>query len=182
MRAKTLHHLREALQKDGILFCYSGFLTEQILTGIALALKSKLAIDETDKKVARGLFSILVEQVQNVIRYSAEYEPPGAKNAELRYGVLIVGQKEGKFHVTCGNMVYNTDVERLTTNLKEVQTMDKKELKAKYKEMLKGDTPETSKGAGVGFLDIARRAEHGFEFDFFQLDDEYSYFSLVAYV
>ncbi len=182
MKAKELYQLRGTLQQDGIIFCYSGFMTEKILTGIALALKSKLAIDETDKKVARSLFSILVEQVQNVIRYSAEYEPPEDETSELRYGVLIIGKKDNDFYVTCGNMVVNEDMQQLSDNLAEVQRMDKAELKARYKETLKGDTPDGSKGAGVGFLDIARRARNGFEFDFFQINDDFSYFSIVAYI
>ena len=145
-------------------------------------MKSKLALDETDKKVARSLFSILVEQVQNVIRYSAEYDPPDDATSELRYGVLIIGQNGDKFYVTCGNMIRNEDVQRLSANLAEVQRMDKDELKARYKETLKGETPDGSKGAGVGFLDIARRARYGFEFDFFQVNDNHSYFSIVAYI
>lgn len=182
MNAQELFRFRGELQEQGIVFCYSGFMTEQILTGIAQALKSKLAIDETDKKIAKGLFSILVEQVQNVIRYSAEYEPPDDASSELRYGVLIVGKKDDKFHVTCGNLILNHDVQRLRNNLSEVQGMGKDELKAKYKETLKGDTPEGSKGAGVGFLDIARRARHGFNFDFHPVNDEHSYFSFIAYM
>lgn len=182
MNAEELYSFRGDLQQQGIVFCYSGFMTEQILTGIASALKSKLAIDETDKKVAKGLFSILVEQVQNVIRYSAEYEPPDDEASELRYGVLIVGKKNELFHVTCGNLIRIQDVERLRVNLSEVQAMDKDELKARYKETLKGETPEGSKGAGVGFLDIARRARHGFEFDFHPVNGDHSYFSFIAYV
>ncbi len=182
MNAEELYNFRTDLQKQGIVFCYSGFMTEQILTGIAQALKSKMAIEETDKQVAKGVFSILVEQVQNVIRYSAEYDPPDDATSELRYGVLIVGKINELFHVTCGNLIRIQDVERLGENLSEVQAMDKDELKAKYKETLKGETPEGSKGAGVGFLDIARRARHGFEFDFHPVNGYHSYFSFIAYM
>ncbi len=182
MRADSLLALRNTLHNDGILFCYSGFITEQILTGIAQAMKSKMAIDATDKKTAKGLFSILIEQAQNVIRYSAEYEPPDDEKAELRYGVLIIGKKDGKHHVTCGNIVRNEDKMRLESSLGEIKDMNKEELKAKYKKVLRGETPEGSKGAGVGFIDIARRALHGFEFDFCDVNDHLSYFSLTAYV
>jgi len=182
MNAKELHAFRSALHEKGIVFCYSGYMTEQILTGIAQALKSKLAIDETDKQVARGVFSLLIEQVQNVIRYSAEFEPPDDEKSVLRYGILIIGNMDDTFYVTCGNMVRNEDVPRLNRNLTEVKKMDREELKLKYKELLRSDAPEGSKGAGVGFIDIARRARNGFTFDFHPVDDSLSYFSLVAYV
>ena len=50
------------------------------------------------------------------------------------------------------------------------------------KETLKGDTPTGSKGAGVGFIDIARQARGGVEFDFFRLDDEDTFFTVKAYI
>ena len=182
MNARDLYAFRDELQQNGIIFCYSGYMTEQILTGIAQALKSKLAFDETDKQVARGVFSLLVEQVQNVIRYSAEFEPPDDEKSELRYGVFTIGKTGDKFYVTCGNMVRRDDVRRLELMLGEIKNMDRDEIRTRYKELLRSETPDGSKGAGVGFLDIARRARHGFAFDFHTIDDTYSYFSLVAYV
>jgi hypothetical protein len=77
-RLKGSSHLsfRKELDNRGIVFSYSGFLNEDILTGIGNALRTKLVIDKTDAKISRGLFSAFVEQVQNVIRYSAEKSPP----------------------------------------------------------------------------------------------------------
>jgi hypothetical protein len=186
MIAMEMLAFRETLTKQGILFCYSGYMTEEVLSGIGNTLKHKLALENTDKKVARGVFSMFVEQVQNVIRYSAEVEPidqePDNDGVELRYGLLTVGQLDGRHFVACANMVPSQDVERLRGNLTKIQNMDQEELKAKYKEILRGETPEGSKGAGVGFVDIARRATHGFEFDFTDVNSEYAYFSLKAYI
>lgn len=60
--------------------------------------------------------------------------------------------------------------------------LDREGLKALWKETLKGDTPTGSKGAGVGFIDIARRARGGVEFDFLRLDDENTFFTVKAYI
>ncbi len=186
MIAKEMLEFREKLAQQGILFCYSGYMTEEVLSGIGNTLKHKLALENTDKKVARGVFSLFVEQVQNIIRYSAEVEPAPPETEEgevkLRYGLLTVGFKEGRHFVACANMVPLDDVNRLRENLTRIQNMDKDGLKALYKEILKGETPAGSKGAGVGFVDIARRATHGFEFDFIEVDAEFAYFTLKAYI
>ena len=184
MLASDMRNLRNQLETDGILFCYSGYLTEEILTGIGNAIKKKLELEETDKKTARGLFSIFVEQVQNVIRYSSEGVAADDKDdgANLRFGLLAVGESNGKFFVSCANTVNSSDVERLTGQLEHIQSLDRESLMKLYKDILRGETPEGSKGAGVGFVDIARRATHGFEFDFMALDDTHSYFCLKAYV
>ena len=186
MIAKEMLDFREYLTRQGILFCYSGYMTEEVLSGIGKTLKKKMALEKIDKKVARGVFSLFVEQVQNVIRYSAEKEnieqSSGYEGVELRYGLLTVGQLNGRYFVACANMVSNQDVERLRENLTKIQSMDQAGLKALYKEILKGETPKGSKGAGVGFVDVARRATHGFEFDFTEVNSEVAHFSLRAYI
>jgi hypothetical protein len=186
MLAKQVLQFRELLFQEGILFCYSGYMTEDILSSIGSTLKQKMAMDKTDKNVARGVFTLFVEQVQNVIRYSSEVEPGGRgasqADVELRYGLLTIGQKEGRHFVSCANMIARRDVERLRGNLTKIQGMDREQLKAFYKEVLRGATPEGSKGAGVGFVDIARQATHGFQFDFHDVNDDYAYFCLKAYI
>ena len=49
-----------------------------------------------------------------------------------------------------------------------------------YKETLKSEPEEGSKGAGVGFIEIARRASKPIEFDFADVDDRFSFFALEA--
>ena len=44
-----------------------------------------------------------------------------------------------------------------------------------------GPTPEEgSKGAGLGFMEIARRASKPIEFDFTDVDGDYAFFALKA--
>jgi hypothetical protein len=183
MLANEMYQFRDYLQEQGIVFCYSGYMTEQILTGIGEAVKRKLEVEDTDRKTARSVFSVFVEQVQNVIRYSAERESNDLdEESMLRYGVLTVGRQDEKFFIACGNLVEHDDIDRIRSSLEHIQSLDAEGLKALYKETLKGETPEGSKGAGVGFIDIARRATHGFEFDFSEVKDGRSYFCLKAYV
>jgi len=184
MLAPEMYEFRNLLAEKGILFCYSGYMTEDVLSGIGQAIRMKLELENADKKIARSVFSLFVEQVQNVIRYSAEKEEfiAGTVQKELRFGVLTVGHKDGSFFVSCSNLIEGKDVSRLDESLKHIQQLDNDGLKKLYKETLRGETPEGSKGAGVGFIDIARRAQKGFEFDFMPVKDDRSYFSIKAYV
>jgi len=184
MLAHELSKLRNTMQADQIMFCFSGYMTEDILSGIGSALKMKMAAENADRSTSKSLFSIFVELVQNVIRYSAEYETLEAPEdiIDLRYGVLTVGCDDGQYFVACGNMIKREDVQRLSESLTHIQTLDKDGLKALYKQTLKGETPEGSKGAGVGFIEIARRVSNGFDFEFDDTDDENVFFALKAYI
>jgi len=183
--AKSFYEFRNSLRSRGIIFSYSGYVTETVLKGIGEALKQKLVLDEADTKTMRNVFAIFVEQMQNIIRYSAEKEPfedPGDPDAGLRYGVLAVGTENDKFFVTCGNKVRLEDVKALTSRLGDLQKLDKESLRTFYKEKLRGPTEPTSKGAGLGFIEIARRSTEIIDFDFLELDESSAFFCLKAYV
>jgi hypothetical protein len=181
MFAENLLQFRNDLCGRGVLFCYSGYLTEAILESIGTAMRLKLESDTADRKLARALFSMFVEQVQNVVRYSAEVQLlEGDGPAEMRYGVLAVGKDDDGHFVSVGNMMLSSDVPRLRADLTEIQTLDKRALTSRYREILKAQPPEGSKGAGAGFTHIARLATRGIEFGFHDFDEGLSFFALKA--
>jgi len=153
-----------------------------VLSGIAQALKKKLEVEKADINTARGVFSIVIEASQNIIRYSAEHEIHDAEPQpiDLRYGVIAVGNDDNNYFVVCGNVVRKEDVERLSNSLAHIQGLEKKGLKALYKETLRKGPPDSSKGAGIGFVEIALRALQSFEYDFQESDDSNVFFAMRA--
>jgi hypothetical protein len=181
MFADDLLQFRNDLYNRGVLFCYSGYLTEAVLESIGTAMRLKLEIDTADRKLARTLFSVFVEQVQNVVRYSAEVEViEGAGPVELRYGLLAVGKDADGHFVTVGNLILTADVPRIRDDLSAIQKLDKRGLTTRYREILKAAPPEGSKGAGAGFTHIARLATRGIEFGFLEVKNGLSFFGLKA--
>jgi hypothetical protein len=183
MLARELFDFRSILQKQGITFAYSGYVTEPVLSGVGEAIKNKLVLEDADTKTLRSVFAVFVEQMQNMIRYSAEkvasdaVEPPPI---EMRYGVLTIGREGDDYVVHAGNLVARSDVERLREKLSKIRSMNKEELRASYKERLRAGPEEGSKGAGLGFMEIARRASKPIEFDFTDVDDTHVFFTLKA--
>ena len=53
-------------------------------------------------------------------------------------------------------------------------------LKQLYKEIIKGTEISDKGGAGLGFVDMARKSGNGLEYSFEKLDSEYSFFSLKS--
>ncbi len=183
MLAKDLYGLRTFMQDNGVIFAYSGYVTEQVLSGVGEAIKQKMTIEDADRKTMRSVFAIFVEQMQNIIRYSAEKIPTDAtpdEALELRYGVLTVGQEASGYIVHTGNLIQKNDAERLRGRLEALQVMNRDELKAAYKAQLKAGPDEYSKGAGIGFIEIARRASEPIGFDFTDVDADHAFFALRA--
>jgi len=187
MLAGQLLDLRSKLHNHGVIFAYSGYVTEPVLSGVGEALKQKLTIDDADTKTLRSVFAIFVEQMQNIIRYSAEsvgqeLPAPTEEGAlmEMRYGILTIGREEDDYVVCAGNLVRKEDVGRLKERLERIRNMSKEDLKVLYKEQLRADPEQGSKGAGLGLMEIARRASMPIEFDFADIDGDHVFFALKA--
>ena len=108
MLARELFDIRSILRQRAINFAYSGYVTETVLSGVGDAIKQKLALDDADTKTLRGVFSVFVEAMQNMIRYSAEKVPNSVAELpfiEMRYGVLTIGQEGDDYVVHAGNLI-----------------------------------------------------------------------------
>lgn len=182
MLAQELLDIRFALRRRGIIFAYSGYVTEAVLTGLGEALKQKLTIEDASTKTMRSVFAVFVEQMQNIIRYSAERLPPDAEDEAfaLHYGLLTIAKENGDHIVYTGNLVRRVDVERMRLYLAEIHGLDKRELKTRYREQLRLGQGTLSRSAGIGFIEIARRVSKPLEYDFVDVDDQTAFFALKA--
>lgn len=104
--------------------------------------------------VSKLTFTAL-ELAQNIGHYSSER---GDENyAGSGAGYLFVEHKENKLTVTSLNYIDFTAIENLMKKLTEINNSNEETLKKLYKEKLKSDPEEKSKGAGIGLIQIARR-------------------------
>ena len=180
MDSRDVHSLTQMLAEQHISLCYSGYLSEEVLAGLSSSLRSKVAADNQDENLRKRVFSVFIEQVQNVMRYSADQlqDPDGVGHS---FGIVTFGVQE-KFFVLTGNRMLTADAERLRTRLEKIRDLNKEDLRAYYRERLNAPQEEGDKGAGLGLIEIARRVSQPFEFDFIPLDDDTSFFCLKAYI
>jgi len=178
----NLHELKMALDQQGIFFCFSGPMSQQLMIGIGDTLRNKMKLDEANSSTIIKVFSMFVEQSQNIIHYSAEKTPPDEEKAELSSGIIGVGYESGHYYVLCGNMVNQEAVAPLCEQLTKLQSMNKDELKRYYKEQRRKESPSESKGAGLGFIELARKSVKPIEFNVKPIDEHFSFFSLKTVI
>ncbi len=172
----NLYDYKQKLQDDGIIFSFSGPMSHEIIEGIGSAIRVKIGEGEDgDKKAALKVFAIFVEQVENVINYSVEKDH---EDSQLSFGIVVIGKKEDHFFISGGNKIETTKVEKLELNLSKLVAMDKDELKIYYKEKRRASKEDDSKGAGIGFIEMARKSTKPIEYSFETIDEKYSFFTI----
>jgi hypothetical protein len=183
MLAQEYYDFKAGLNRRGIVFSFAGYVSEGILFALGDALKRKMAIDAMDRNVAKRVFSVFVEQVQNIIRYSAERIPEDPNTPEaLSSGTISVGVEQERFFVVCGNVIQRDDKACLQARLEYLAALDRDGLRAYYRQKLKEPTPSDAPGGSIGLIEIARRSSAPIEFDFLDLAEDRTFFCLKAYI
>jgi hypothetical protein len=184
MQIDLFSAFRHTADYNGVLFYYNGSLSQNVIATMGDALKQRLQNEDTNGPKARKLFSSFIEMVQNALHYS-----PTAPGSDEKVGAVAVGKKDGKFYIVCGNLVEKQYVERIREKIEPLRTMTIEEIKKAYRQQLKNDAHETedevSKGAGLGFLTVARDASEPIEYSLVDTIDprgDYAYFYLKAIV
>jgi hypothetical protein len=151
-----------------VIFYYVGYFSQHIIAAMADAVKLQLEVAGVAAPTRRKLFSSFVEMAQNIIHYSADSLTPASQNdGELRHGsVCIRREDDGSFLLLCANPIEPLMAQDLQGKLDALRCMTLEEIKQAYRQTLREETPEGSKGAGMGFLTLARDARQPLEFDF----------------
>lgn len=179
---EQLYKYKSELKKDGIIFSFVGPISQDVVEGIGSVLREKMETEDINSNTSLKVFAIFVEQMQNVINYSVDRVPENNFDSHISFGMIIVGQNEGKYFIIGGNRVSNVQKERIEKKLSILSNMDKQELRAYYREQRKIDPDEYSKGAGLGFIEMAKKSTEPLEYNFEPIDEENSYFTIKTIV
>lgn len=69
-------------------------------------------------------------------------------------------------------------VDSFKQRLESINAMSPEDLKILYKEILNNDRLSEKGGGGLGMIDIARKTGQKLNFNFAEINDKYSFFSL----
>ncbi|MAD93620.1 MAG: SiaB family protein kinase [Pseudomonadales bacterium] len=152
--------LHKFMQARRTLFCYSGPLSEDLLTQISNPVRQQLSESDSDEGVAKRVFGVFVEQAQNIIRYANLRADTGDGVGTI---AISITEDDG-FLIEAVNAIDSDKRTALESTLLELSMKDAKELRKMYKDRLRSGPPEGSKGAGLGFIEMARRVQR-FEFE-----------------
>lgn len=181
---EELFRYKDELDKKGIIASFSGPLSQGMLNGLGKTLKVEMCTHKADEMTKTKVFAVLVELMQNMINYSAERAiVENDESSDIRFGIVAVGLQSSRYVVLCGNKVEIEKKDILDRYLKKLLDMDKEQLKEYYKEKRRNQSLSSdSKGAGLGFIEIARKSSQPFEYELRTVDENYAFFTIKTYI
>lgn len=165
------HRFQQLAREQNVVFYYTGYFNQTMVSAMGEALRLRISYLEANNLTRRRLFSIFIELAQNVVHYSAETLSDSQQlDQEVRRGAIWIGEQDAHFYIVCANPVLRSATERIRSKLEPLRAMTLQEIKSHYRDTLRSENEAGSKGAGLGFLTVARDASAPIEFDFI---DEY---------
>lgn len=165
----------KSLEEQGIILSYKGQFTDVAIGMLVSFLEVKLKELSTTTKVRRRILNIVVESLQNVYHHQStdpkEHEP-----------CFVLAQDQDQFHVYTGNLVHANLVEDLRDHMEHIKAQDPEGLRTLYRKTLSQKKPLEEKtsgtGAGIGMIDIARRARNAFSYSIQHIEGKHFFFGL----
>lgn len=180
MKELSLYSLRERFNAERILVCFNGPISRSLIEEIGNALKRYLQSKEVPTTEAMDVFGVYIEMSQNVRHYAASRNYDEIESVAT---VVVTGDDNGHYSVAAGNLVERADGLALLARIETLAGLDKAQLKAAFKEQLRRPRdPNAASGAGLGLIEIARKASLPLEACLDDLGGNRAFFSLRAVI
>ena len=177
---KFIYEMHQMMLENNIILVYEGEFTQEITKSVlAMAERNMDSIGE-ESGIKRKVFNVMVECLQNIVKHGDEYI---SSEKRVNTAIFMIGKHEDSYIITSGNPIKDDHVENLRNKLDKINSLDKDGLKSLYKEIIKSGSGLTDKGgAGLGFVDMARKSGQKLEYEFESLGESQSFFSLKTTV
>ena len=166
-----VYDLYSTMRDKKIILVYEGEFTQEITKSVLAMTERNLDSMGEESGIKKKVFKVVVECLQNIVKHADE------NIADYSDAVFMIGKSDDDYAIISGNYVELSDVKELEGKIKQINDLDADGLKALYKEVIRGGSLSDKGGAGLGFIDMARKSGNKLEYSFNEVDN-HSFFCL----
>jgi len=165
--------IREIFNRQNIMLCFNGPVTAPLIEEIGTALRKHMEGLEESPSAVCDVFSVYIEMAQNIRRYAQ------AQAFENEASTILISRDAlGHYVISASNVVRQEDASALGERVGQLFPLDKEALKAAFKTQLRQPRSALTGSAGLGLIDMARKASAPLQHTLQMLDNGRALFSL----
>lgn len=174
-----IFNLHQTMMSQKLILVYQGEFTQETTKSILAMAERNLDSTGEESSIKRKVFNVMVEALQNIVKHSDELV-----DGEIRShtAIFLIGKEKDKISIMAGNPIQKKNMVSLKEKLEHINSLDKEGLKELYKSIIKNTTISDKGGAGLGFVDMARKSGEKLDFEFPEMSPEYCFFCLKVNV
>jgi Family of unknown function (DUF6272) len=174
-----IYDLHRTMMSQKLILVYQGDFTQETTKSILAMAERNIDSSGEDGSIKRKVFNVMVESLQNIVKHSDELIDG---EIHSHAAIFLIGREDTRYTIMAGNPIRKSNVDKLKEKLDRINALDKDGLKELYKEIIKNTTISDKGGAGLGFVDMARKSGGKLEFEFPEMAGEYCFFCLKVNV
>ncbi len=180
---KFVVNFHRTMVEKRLTLAYEGEVTQEITKAFTSMTEKSLEKVEEDGKIKKKVYHVMVECLQNIAKHADDDNVMSSDKLEeglAKSGIFIIGNDDKEYFITSGNGILNENIPNLKSMLDTINSKNKEELKELYKSKMKETVISDKGGAGLGFIDIARKTGNPLEYHFEPIDSKSSFFLLKS--
>lgn len=180
----NIYDLYKKMESNKILLSFKGAITSELLTSILQIVETRMEELQDSPKERKKVFNVLVEILQNLYHHIDDFDVQGTPEEvnNIKSSIFMISRLTDEYQIVTGNYLLSENVHKLKSRIDHVNSLDRDALKLFYKETLNNGEISLKGGGGLGFIDIARKSGQKLEYSFIEVDEIYSFFTLIVKV
>jgi hypothetical protein len=166
--AIKMHH---RLIDDNILMLQKGNFSRDSIIPVLKIMENNVVSAGKDVTSIKQMFHVVVELLQNISRH-------GYRDNDVTQGIFIMACNDDNYQISAGNLIENRNVGEFRNLLHRINQMNEDEMRQEYLHLLKNGNETENGGAGIGLIDIARLVEIPFDYEFHNINEDMTFFSI----
>ncbi len=158
---------------SSIFVSHFGELSQEMVNDLSIKAEQSMLKYGDKKGVIKRLFNILVEGLQNIRLHGARDEN------DSQTSFLKIAKENDHYKVLLGNLVNNKQVNGISDKINIINSSTNEDIKKMYVDTLTNGVISKKGGAGLGFITMAMKSKNKLEFQFNNINDEISCFSVI---
>jgi hypothetical protein len=154
---------------------FKGLVNSEILRALLKDMDSKLEQRGEPRVLIKKINSILIECLQNLIHHAEDIDNVGGQFLPE----LKVDKGSEGYHILTANVTEKENVDRLKSYIDNINGLGAEGLREYYQEVLTNGKFNAKGGAGLGFINIARKTkDNKVHYRFDPINSEQVFFNL----
>ncbi|MEQ9468587.1 MAG: SiaB family protein kinase [Ekhidna sp.] len=179
---KNIITFKKLMTDSNVNVVYLGNVTQATIDGVTEMISEDLSVRNENKRVTKRVYHAMMESLQNICKHAdsqSDEESNSLEQGLVKKGIFLIGHNESEYFITTGNNIEIKNAVVLRDILDNVNAQDADGLKQLYFQAMENSELGETGGAGLGFIDMAKKTGTKYEY-YFEPDSETSCFFILT--
>ncbi|NSW45939.1 MAG: hypothetical protein HPY79_09020 [Bacteroidales bacterium] len=169
-----LRQINVDIHANNVILLYEGEVNHDIIKSLLITLEQRFKKSTLSRTIQKKIFNVMVECIQNIEKHTITFI---SENKEFyKRGSMLIIENQNEILIYSGNLVDKDQMSFLQQKQLLLKDKTKQQLRSMYKQQLIQGTISHKGGAGLGFIDMARKTDNQMDFYFFDINGNFFFF------